>query len=85
MTPRRGANTVLWASMICIVWGIVQFVIEIASGQPVGRGPNGETLILIGVLSGLNGQALFRLALKVEALEARLAKRPEGERNQAES
>ena len=85
MTPRRGANTVLWASMICIVWGIVQFVIEIASGQPVGRGPNGETLILIGVLAGLIGQVVFRLALKVEALEARLAKRPEGERNQAES
>jgi hypothetical protein len=80
---RRMTNAVLWASVLCILWGVGRFIIDLTAGEPPARrGPEAETLILIGVMSGVIGQVLFRLTVQVEALERRLAERAAGKRTE---
>jgi hypothetical protein len=72
---RRGANAVLWASVICVVWGIGLAIFEMVEDGRV-HGPPSEVLILLGVLVGLCGQVMWRQAGRIEALERRLAAGP---------
>ena len=80
--PLRRINAVLWASLLCIALGFIELIVDIASGEPSrDRNPNAGTLIFIGVFVAVIGQVLFHMAIKIEALEARLAKRHDGDGN----
>jgi hypothetical protein len=67
---RRGANMVLWASLLCFLGGVGMFIYEKATGE---RG-DGAVFVTVGVMGMLIGQVLFRLTVQVEALEQRLGK-----------
>jgi hypothetical protein len=66
-------NGLLWASTLCILWGLAGLFVGMVSPSteltPAGLPP--ATLLTIGLFAALIGQLLFRLALRVEAMERR--------------
>ena len=77
MNNVASVNRLLWASVLCILWGLAGLVAETVSEgtQLTPRGLPAATLLTIGMLAALVGQILFRLAARVEALERRPAER----------
>jgi hypothetical protein len=66
-------NGLLWASTFCILWGLAGLIAGVVSPEseltPKGLPP--ATLLAVGLSTALFGQFLFRLTLRVEALERR--------------
>jgi hypothetical protein len=69
-------NRLLWLSLLITLWGFVGLILESLKGdtQITTPGLPGATLLTLGLLIGLIGQVLFRLAAKIEVLELRISK-----------
>jgi hypothetical protein len=67
----REVNSVLWVSLILIAWGIGRGIYDVSTGEALFRTPDGGTLLLLGILFGSVGQALFRLQARLIFLESR--------------
>ena len=70
----REVNGVLWVSLILIAWGIGRGIYDVANGGTFFQVPDGGTLLLLGLLFGSVGQALFRLQARLIYLESRKPK-----------
>ena len=70
-------NRLLWASCLCIFWGLAGVVVETVSEgtQITPRGLPGATLLIFGMFTAAIGVALVQLTAKIEVLERRLSKK----------
>jgi len=76
---RRGANTILWASVICIFYGLgMTIYTKVTSGAD----QTGEVFFIVGLIFAWIGQVLFRMVLQMESLEHRVAKLSSRERSE---
>jgi hypothetical protein len=69
-------NRLLWLSLLITLWGFVGLILESLKGdtQITTPGLPAATLLTLGLLIGLIGQVLLRLAAKIEVLELRISK-----------
>jgi hypothetical protein len=69
-------NRLLWLSLLITLWGFVGLILESLKGdtQITTSGLPAATLLTLGLLIGLIGQVLLRLAAKIEVLELRISK-----------